>query len=85
QGENVNRFCSAEYDAMIDELGRTDGIIRRGALARRMNDMLTVESFTILPLVDRGRLSAYSMTLGGVVMNPWDAEMINAANWFRVK
>ncbi len=85
QGENVNRYCSAEYDALVAELGRTDDIDRRAALARRMNDMLTRDSFTILPLVDRGRLSAYSATLGGVVMNPWDAEMINAADWFRVK
>ena len=36
-------------------------------------------------LVDRGRVSTKSNTLGGVIMNPWDSELWNAADWYRVK
>ena len=39
----------------------------------------------VVPLVDRGRLSAASNTLGGVVLNTWDTELWNAQDWFRVK
>ncbi|MCO4848734.1 MAG: peptide ABC transporter substrate-binding protein, partial [Yoonia sp.] len=58
QGENINRFCDPAYDALIDELGATADIDKRGDLARKMNDMLTKETMTIVPLVDRGRVSA---------------------------
>jgi len=47
--------------------------------------MLTKESHVIIPLVDRGRNSAHSNTLGGVVLNTWDSELWNAADWYRVK
>ena len=40
---------------------------------------------TIVPLVDRGRVSAASDTLGGVILNTWDSELWNAADWYRVK
>ncbi len=40
---------------------------------------------TIVPLVDRGRVSAASNTLGGVILNTWDSELWNAADWYRVK
>jgi peptide/nickel transport system substrate-binding protein len=50
-----------------------------------MNDMLTKDSMVVVPLVDRGRLSAASTTLGGVVLNTWDTELWNAQDWFRVK
>ena len=49
------------------------------------NEMLTKDSYTVLPLVDRGRLSAASNTLGGVVLNTWDSEMWNVQNWTRLK
>ena len=39
----------------------------------------------IVPLVDRGRLSAASNALGGVNLNTWDTEMWNVQDWFRVK
>ena len=45
QGENINRFCDPAYDAMIDELARTGDLARRGELGKKMNDMLTKDSF----------------------------------------
>ncbi|MCE5974794.1 peptide ABC transporter substrate-binding protein [Sinirhodobacter sp. WL0062] len=85
QGENINRFCSEEYDALVVELGKTGDIEKRAELAKKMNDMLTKDSMVVVPLVDRGRVSAHSNTLGGVVLNTWDSELWNASDWYRMK
>lgn len=85
QGENINRFCNADYDKMVVELSRTAELSKRQELAKKMNDMLTKDSMTIVPLVDRGRVSAASVTLGGVVLNTWDSELWNVADWYRKK
>ncbi|MFD1342360.1 peptide ABC transporter substrate-binding protein [Litorisediminicola beolgyonensis] len=85
QGENINRFCSEEYDALLDELAQTGELDKRGEIAKQLNDMITKETMTIVPLVDRGRVSARSNTLGGVALNTWDSELWNAADWYRIK
>jgi peptide/nickel transport system substrate-binding protein len=85
QGENINRFCDPAYDALIDELAETGDLEKRGEIAKKMNDMLTKESMTIVPLVDRGRVSAHANSLGGVVLNVFDSELWNVADWYRVK
>jgi len=85
QGENINRFCDPAYDAMVAELGRTGDLAERGRIAKALNDMLTKDSHVIVGLVDRGRVSAHSNTLGGVRLNTWDSELWNVADWHRVK
>ncbi|CAM8642383.1 DdpA ABC-type dipeptide transport system, periplasmic component [Paracoccaceae bacterium] len=85
QGENINRFCDPAYDALVKEMSATAEMGKRSELAKKMNDMLTKDSMVVVPLVDRGRLSAASTTLGGVVLNTWDTELWNAQDWFRVK
>ncbi|MET4128819.1 peptide ABC transporter substrate-binding protein [Roseovarius sp. MBR-6] len=85
QGENINRFCDPAYDALVKELGRTAALEERAEIAKKLNDMLTKDSYTIVPLVDRGRVSARSNTLGGVELNTWDTELWNAADWYRIK
>lgn len=85
QGENINRFCDPAYDALVDELSKTADMAKRGEIAIKLNEMLTKDSYVIVPLVDRGRLSAASNTLGGAVLNTWDTEMWNVQDWFRVK
>ena len=85
QGENINRFCDPAYDALIDELGATADIDKRGDLAREMNNMVTRDTMTIVPLVDRGRVSAKANSLGGVVLNTWDSELWNVADWHRTE
>jgi peptide/nickel transport system substrate-binding protein len=84
QGENINRFCDPAYDALVDEMATTGELEARGAIAKQLNDMLTKDTYTIVPLVDRGRVSAHSNTLGGVRLNTWDSELWNAADWFRI-
>jgi len=85
QGENINRFCDPAYDALVAELSTTSDMAKRGEIAIRLNEMLTKDSYVVVPLVDRGRLSAAANTLGGVVLNTWDTELWNAQDWFRVK
>jgi peptide/nickel transport system substrate-binding protein len=85
QGENINRFCDPAYDALSAEFATTADVAKRSELAKKMNDMLTKDSMVIIPLVDRGRLSAASNALGGVNLNVWDTEMWNVQDWFRVK
>ncbi len=85
QGTNNNRYCNPEYDKLVKDLSAAAGVERRGAIAKRLNDMVTKESYVVVPLVDRGRISAHANSLGGVVLNTWDSELWNAADWFRIK
>ncbi|RVV96934.1 peptide ABC transporter substrate-binding protein [Mesobaculum littorinae] len=84
QGENINRFCDEEYDALLDELSQTADLEERGRIAKELNTILTADTYTIVPLVDRGRVSARAMDLGGVELNTWDSELWNAADWYRI-
>ncbi|MEM6939860.1 MAG: peptide ABC transporter substrate-binding protein [Pseudomonadota bacterium] len=83
QGENINRYCDPAYDALIDELAQTGDLDKRAELAKKMNAMLTSESMTIVPLVNRARVSAHAMSLGGIKLNVWDSELWNIADWYR--
>ncbi|NNK79340.1 MAG: peptide ABC transporter substrate-binding protein [Litoreibacter sp.] len=82
QGENISRFCDPAYDALHAELTKTAGIEGRSKIGRQLNDML-IEAGTLIPLVHRGRLSAHANNLGGVVLNVWDSELWNVADWYR--
>jgi peptide/nickel transport system substrate-binding protein len=84
QGQNINRYCSPEYDALWAELSREADPDRRRELVIALNDMF-VQDFAILPLVARGRVSAKSNTLGGVVMNVWDSEHWQIHDWYRIQ
>lgn len=85
QGENIPRYCDAEYDKLVAELANTSDMAKRGELAKKMNDMVSAVGMDSMALIDRGRLSAASNSLGGVVVNPWDTELWNAQDWTRVK
>ncbi|SDX97483.1 peptide ABC transporter substrate-binding protein [Citreimonas salinaria] len=82
QGENISRFCSEEYDALHEELTQTADLEERYRIGRELNRMV-YEQGGMIPLVHRGRLSAKSNTLGGVVLNVWDSELWNVADWYR--
>ncbi len=81
---NMPRFCSEEYDALIAKYSVTAEPAERQAIAKELNDML-IQAGAIIPLIHRGRVAAHSNTLGGVDMTAWDSEIHNAENWFRVK
>ena len=84
RGENIARFCDPDYDALHKQLSRVAESSERQRIARELNDML-IEGGALIPLVHRGRVSAKSNALGGVVLNTWDSELWNVADWYRIK
>ena len=84
QGENIPRFCDPEYDALHLQLSQTASIDERARIGRELNDIL-MQNYAMIPLVHRGRVSAASNTLGGVLLNTWDVELWNIADWYRTE
>jgi len=84
QGNNMPRYRSADYDALVAKMAVTGDINERADIAKRMNDML-MQDYVIIPLVHRGRVSARSNSVGGELLNTWDSELWNIADWYRVK
>ena len=81
-GNNIQRSCVAEYDAMVAEMSKTAALGDRARLAKAMNDII-VQNHYMIPLIWRGDVSAHANTLKGVRMNAWDSELWNAADWHR--
>ncbi len=81
-GNNMPRWCSAEYDALSAEMAKTANLEDRIRLAKQMNDML-MQDDAMIPLIHRGDVSAHSSSISGVRMNSWDSELWNIANWKR--
>ena len=81
-GNNIQRSCTAEYDALVAEMSQTASLEERARLAKEMNDIL-VQNHFIIPLIWRGDVSAHANTLKGVRMNAWDSELWNVADWHR--
>ncbi len=84
QGMNIARFCMPAYDSLFEELTKTADISERQAIGQQLNRM-AVENGMNIPLVHRGRVSAQSTDLRGVELNPWDSELWNVADWYRVE
>jgi peptide/nickel transport system substrate-binding protein len=84
QGSNMQRFCDPAYDALVDKLATTAGIEARAEIVKEMNDML-MQSYSIIPLIHRGGVSAHANTLGGIEISDWDSELWNIADWYRTE
>lgn len=82
QGNNFPRYCNEEYDALSRQFATTADMDERANIAKQMNDML-VQSYVMVPLVNRGIISAYSNTLEGVKANAWDGTVWNIGDWTR--
>ncbi|RXH29739.1 peptide ABC transporter [Bradyrhizobium nanningense] len=83
QGTNITRYCDKNYDALVAELNGTANLEKRSEIVKKLNNILTVDSYVIVPLVWRGVATAVSNTLGGVVVNSWGAW--NVQDWHRNK
>ena len=83
-GSNMPRYCNPEYDALVAEMGKTAKLEDRAELAKKMNDML-MQDGAMIPLIHRGGVSAHANTLAGVLMNEWDSELWNIADWKRAE
>lgn len=81
-GNNIPRYNNPEYDALFDTLTRTADPDERADLIKQLNDML-MQDYVMIPLVDRGNVSAHRNDLLGVRLNAWDTEMWNIQDWSR--
>ncbi len=81
-GRNVQRFQSEEYDRLHAELQNTADVEWRNQITIALNDLL-VGSYSIIPLIHRGNVSAHSNDIEGVRMNAWDSELWNFETWTR--
>ncbi|MDE0436216.1 MAG: ABC transporter substrate-binding protein [Bryobacterales bacterium] len=81
-GRNVQRFQSDEFDRLHEELHNTVDMERRNQITIALNDLL-VGSYSIIPLIHRGNVSAHSNDIEGVWMNAWDSELWNFETWKR--
>lgn len=81
-GNNIQRSCTAEYDALVAQMSQTASLEDRAMLARQMNDILVRNQY-IIPLIWRADVSARASNLMGVRMNAWDSELWNVADWHR--
>jgi peptide/nickel transport system substrate-binding protein len=81
-GGNQSRYCNEEYDAIFAELQAESDPDARAELIKQLNDKLVQEGI-LIPLVNRGSVSAWADSLLGVRLNAWDSEMWNVADWTR--
>ena len=82
-GQNMPRYCSAEYDGLAAELSQTAELKDRARIAKQMNDML-IDYGAMIPLIHRGGVAARANSLGGgAYPNVWDATPWNIQDWHR--
>jgi peptide/nickel transport system substrate-binding protein len=82
-GENLDRFCDPEYDALWTELSSMalDDPARNETIQQLQDMVLEV---AVIPLVNRGTVSAFSNAIQGVGdLNGWDSEYWNIEEWTR--
>ena len=84
RGSNIPRFQLDAYDRLYAELQSTVGKDRRDEITVQLNDLL-VQSYSIIPLVHRGNVSARSNDIEGVHPNAWDSDLWNFETWTRRK
>ncbi len=81
-GENIARVCDPEYDELFAQLTHTPVGSERDELVRRLNDIY-VQNHYVIPLVNRGLVSAFASDLQGARANAWDSALWNIADWRR--
>jgi peptide/nickel transport system substrate-binding protein len=82
QGANIRASACRGVRRAGRRDGQTADLAERGRSGREMNDML-VQSYSIIPLIHRGGVSAHANELEGVKMSDWDSELWNIAEWTR--
>ena len=82
QGGNIQRFCDPAYADAVARMAETAAPEDRARMAKELNDRL-VQSYTIIPLVFRATVMAWSDTLVGAETNGWDSQLWNVQDWAR--
>ena len=83
-GGNIMRWYNEDFDGLMVQLASAFTLEERASLAKQAND-LVVQTGGMIPLVHRASVSAISNALEGFVMNAWDAELWNSADWTRAE
>jgi peptide/nickel transport system substrate-binding protein len=83
-GNNISRWCNDDYDGLVGQMSQTAILEERAAIAIQMNDLI-VSDGAMIALIHRGDVSAISNSLEGVLMNTWDSELWNIADWTRAQ
>ncbi|MDO9526376.1 MAG: peptide ABC transporter substrate-binding protein [Gemmobacter sp.] len=81
-GNNVSRFCRADYDALWAELSATANLDDRARIAKSLNDMI-IQDYAAVPLVHRGLVSVKSVALENLEANDWDSALSAIEDWTR--
>ena len=83
-GDNIERWCSPEFDTLWAELAATADQDARIDLVKQLNDMVA-QSNVNLPLVYRASVSAHANTLAGVQLGGFETEQWNIEDWSRAR
>lgn len=81
-GGNDGRYCSTEYDALIEQFTAEFDPAKRAALAIQLNDLL-VNDHALIPLVNRRTPAAKSKDLQGPTHTSFDSVLWNIHTWSR--
>ncbi|MGH2378221.1 MAG: peptide ABC transporter substrate-binding protein [Candidatus Limnocylindria bacterium] len=82
-GNNQERYCSEEYDALLDQLRTELDAEKRADLIVQLNDHLA-ENVVNIPLVARtSPTSVAAKDINGYEPNPFDSELLNIGDWTR--
>jgi peptide/nickel transport system substrate-binding protein len=83
RGNNYERYCNPEYDAVIEQLTGELDPAKRAELYKQANDIL-VKDVVVIPIVWRNfPVAGKAKTLQGVVPNSWGGDLWNASSWTR--
>lgn len=79
-GNNIERWCNAEYDALLAQANKEMDPEKRAQMFIQLNDML-VEDVVMIPVVWRGGALGVSQRLQGLDPTPWDSTTWNIQDW----
>jgi peptide/nickel transport system substrate-binding protein len=80
RGTNVERYCSPDYDKIIDALSKELDPAKRAVLYKQANDKL-MSDLVMITVVQRNGVQARSKDLKGVVPDTWDGNLWNLMDW----
>jgi peptide/nickel transport system substrate-binding protein len=80
KGNNYGRYSDPQYDALYDQLTKELNPEKRAQIEIQMND-LVVNSYAVIPLVDRYSNNGHRADLINTAPSPWDSFLWNIAYW----
>jgi peptide/nickel transport system substrate-binding protein len=80
-GNNYERYCDKDYDALVGQLATELDPAKRADLYKKINDKL-INDVVLIPLVARNfPVAGRSVNLKGVNPDGWDGDLWNVVDW----